>query len=107
VRPIDQEEVRLLWTRVRQCFIENKEYGSYDAAVLLAGEHTAKHLLAQGAVKTRGQLDPPSTGMPGSNKGKGKRSREEESDDDSDLMIVQHIPNGQPGPSTVRRRTHS
>ena len=96
-----------MWTRVRQCFVQNGEYGSYDAAVLLAGEHTAKHLLAQGAVKTRGQVDPSSTSMSG--RGNGKRRREDEGssdEDDTDLMIVQYIPDGRPGPSTARRRTH-
>lgn len=107
-RPIDEEEVRTLWGRVRRCFVQNQEYGSYDAAVLLAGEHTAKHLLAQGSVKTRGQVEPSTTNesASGSGKGKGKRGRDnDDDDDDSDLMIVHYVPEGQAGPSSVRRRT--
>ncbi|KAI9569135.1 hypothetical protein HD554DRAFT_2171596 [Boletus coccyginus] len=107
-RPLDLEEIQMLWGHVRQCFVQNKEYGSYDTAVLLAGEHTSKQLLSQGTVKTRGQVEMSSTSTSGSGKGKGKRVREEEpdNDNDSDLLIMKYIPDGCPGSSSVHRRTH-
>ena len=105
-RLLDPEEMRSRWTRVCQCFVQNGEYRSYDMAILLAGEHTVKHLLVQGVVKICGQVDPSSTSMSGWDKGKQGREDEKSNKDDTDLMIVQYIPDRQAGPSTVRRRTH-
>ncbi|KAF8121160.1 hypothetical protein EV363DRAFT_1302449 [Boletus edulis] len=57
VAPISDDEIRQKWERVKRHFVEKKEYGSFDAVVELAGEHTAHHLLKEQWVNTRGPVN--------------------------------------------------
>ncbi|KAG6369299.1 hypothetical protein JVT61DRAFT_15481 [Boletus reticuloceps] len=56
VAPISDDEIQLKWERMKRHFIKGKEYGSFDAIVELAGEHTAHHLLKEQWVNTGGPV---------------------------------------------------
>ncbi|KAG6373140.1 hypothetical protein JVT61DRAFT_6750 [Boletus reticuloceps] len=57
VAPISDDEIQHKWEHVKRHFVKRKEYGSFNAVVEHAGEHTAHHLLKEQWVNTRGPVN--------------------------------------------------
>lgn len=80
--PIGDEEIKQKWDDVKRCFIEGKEYGSFNAVVILAGEHTAHHLLKEQWVSTRGFVNSVT-------RHESNYVPDQQLEDDDELMVIQ------------------
>lgn len=125
VRLKSQSQLANLWSEVKSRLLEGKEFGGYNAVVFLAGEKTARKLLDQEWVKTRGVVMPMPISAPkpsssassrllqGSSSSLGKRPQSYMIDlevvevDDDDDGIVDFEALAAAGPSARRRPRYS
>ncbi|KAG9308943.1 hypothetical protein JVU11DRAFT_11410 [Chiua virens] len=78
VKSFSPDIFRDKWNDVRQALISDTKYGSYNAVVVLAGEHTAQALLNSNWVLTRGHVD--RSHLPSSPRNSSKKRLIEERD---------------------------
>ncbi|KAF8427113.1 hypothetical protein L210DRAFT_865517 [Boletus edulis BED1] len=97
---IPPEEICAKWNRIKQCLKEDSAYGSYDAIVGLAGDHTAKTLLTNQWVKTRGRIQVARDGQ----QTLGRRRHVDDLPSSDDLVVLPYGENQEAGPSRNRRR---
>ncbi|KAG6370411.1 hypothetical protein JVT61DRAFT_12133 [Boletus reticuloceps] len=98
--PVPPEEICAKWNRIKQCLMEDTTYGSYDAIVGLAGDHTAKTLLTSQWVKTRGRVQVARDGQ----QTLGRRRHVDDQPSSDDLVVIPYEERQEAGPSRNRRR---
>lgn len=86
---IGEDDLNRKWLRVRKELLADREYGSYNAVAMLAGEHTAKLAKENNWVRTRAQPDEQGGSL---DSYLGKRRRDDDDDGSGDLEVIRYVP---------------